>query len=193
MPPLNHIPLKYFFPSIRLLGIIIFLSYCFTACKPKESKIDDVVVQDTSANIPLGDASGVIEDSIKYELHPNGHRGKIRRFCAIVDKQNVQYINDEAVCRFVVHSIGEKIGSDSMEVEIFDSRKAYNLYIGVSNGGQLPKHDLNYLGQHNIGSYIGNVSAKTEENNKLVFFPRAIDSFSKLKYSMIFEWKPVEY
>ena len=193
MPHLNHNNLKYFYPPIWLLGMLLLLACCISACKPKEAKVDDAVVQDTSANVPLGDASGVIEDSIKYEFHPNGYRGRIRRFCAIVDKHDMQYFNDEAICRFVVHSIGRKIGSDSMEVEIFDTRKSYNLYKVVSHGGLLSKHDLNYLGQHNIGSYVGVVSAKNEENNKLVFFPRAIDSFSKLKDSMIFEWKPVEY
>lgn len=193
MPSLNHSPLKYFFSHIWLLGMLLLLACCISACKPKEAKVDDAVVQDTSANVPLGDASGVVEDSIKYEFYSNGHRGKIRSFCAIVDKQNVQYINDEAICRFVVHSIGEKISSDSMQLEIFDTRKSYNLYKVVSHVGQLSKYDLNYLGQHNIGSYVGVVSAKNEENNKLVFFPRAIDSFSKLKDSMIFEWKPVEY
>ena len=193
MPLLNHNPVKYGYHSIRLLGKLIFLACCISACKPKESKVENVAIQDTSAYVPVGDASGEMEDSIKYEFHPNGRRGKIRRYCAIVDKHNVQYFNDEAICRFVVHSIGEKIGSDSMEVEIFDSRKGYNLYKEVSNGGQLKKHDLIYLGQHNIGNYVGKVSAKKEENNKLNYFPRAIDSFAKYKGSMIFEWKPVEY
>lgn len=173
--------------------MLLLLACCISACKPKEAKVDDAVVQDTSANVPLGDASGVVEDSIKYEFHPNGHRGKISRFCAIVDKHDVRYYNDEAICRFVVHSIGRKIGNDSMEVEIFDTRKGLTLYRSASKGVHLGKPDLIYLGQHNIGSYSGKVSVKNEENNKLVFFSRAIDSFSKLKDSMIFEWKPVEY